>query len=431
MRICVITSGHLATCPRMVKAADALAEAGHAVRIVSAQFLDWAAEADRRWGGPPGPLGTPTSRFPVEGPAPGPHSSSPSWTTVDYRRRTAPATYWRTRLEFHTARRWVSLVGADRASLGALAAANGRASRDLLKLALAEPADLFYAGTSGGLAIAGLASRRTATPYAVDLEDFHEGQFEGGDECDQPGALIRALLREVLPNAVFVTAASAAIAAQYERAYGIHVLPIHNTFPLPPDAPDPEPPGTGALRLYWFSQTIGTGRGLEDVARALRLAGIPAELHLRGSAHPEYIAELRRIASGKLAIFTHAPAPPDQMVALTRPYDVGLSPEEGCGLNRRLCLSNKALTYILGGLAVVLTDTVGQRPLAEDLGEGALRYRSGDIPSLASGLRHWAADRRLLRRARQAAWNAARSRWHWEDRREKGALLAAVEAALP
>ena len=66
MRICVITSGHLATCPRMVKAADALAEAGHAVRIVSAQFLDWAAEADRRWGGPPGPLGTPTSRFPVE-----------------------------------------------------------------------------------------------------------------------------------------------------------------------------------------------------------------------------------------------------------------------------------------------------------------------------------------------------------------------------
>jgi hypothetical protein len=69
--------------------------------------------------------------------------------------------------------------------------------------------------------------------------------------------------------------------------------------------------------------------------------------------------------------------------------------------------------------------------LAEDLGEGALRYRSGDIPSLASGLRHWAADRRLLRRARQAAWNAARSRWHWEDRREKGALLAAVEAALP
>jgi glycosyltransferase involved in cell wall biosynthesis len=405
MRICVITSGHLATCPRMVKAANALAEAGHTVRIVSTQFLDWAAEADRS-------------------------IASRSWSTVDYRRRTAPATYWRTRLEFHAARRWVRLVGADRASLAALAAANGRASRNLLKRALSEPADLFYAGTSGGLAIAALASRRTATPYAVDLEDFHDGQFEGGRECDPRRAQIRALQLRVLPAAAFVTAGSSAIAAQYERAYGIPVLPIHNTFPLPAHAPDPEPPGHGALRLYWFSQTVGAGRGLEDVARAVALAGIRAELHLRGSARPEYVAALQRISPRMLAIFTHAPAPPDQMVELTRPYDVGLSGEEGRVLNHRLCLGNKALTYILGGLAVVLTDTLGHRPFAADLGEGALCYRSGDIPSLADGLQRWATDRGLLRRARQAAWNAALNRWNWEDRREKGALLAAVEGAL-
>jgi glycosyltransferase involved in cell wall biosynthesis len=399
MRICVITSGHLATCPRMVKAADALAEAGHTVRIVPTQFLDWAAEADQS-------------------------IASRSWSTVDYRRRTAPATYWRTRLEFHAARRWVRLVGAGRASLAALAAANGRASRNLLKLALAQPADLFYGGTSGGLAIAALASRRTATPYAVDLEDFHEGQSEDGHQS------IDALQRQVLPAAAFVTAGSSAVAARYEQAYGIPVLPIHNTFPLPAHAPDPEPPGHGALRLYWFGQTVGAGRGLADVARAVALAGIRAELHLRGSARPEYIAALRRISPGNLAIFTHPPASPDRMVELTRPYDVGLSPEEGRDLNRKLCLGNKPLTYILGGLAVVLTDTLGHRPFAADLGEGALCYRSGDIPSLADGLQRWATDRGLLRRARQAAWNAARNRWNWENRRDKGALLAAVEGAL-
>ena len=362
---------------------------------------------------------TPTSRIPV--------ADSPSWSTVDYRRRTAPASYLKTGIQFHAARHWVRLLGPQRVSLATLAAANGRASRDLLKLALAEPADLFYAGTSGGLAIAALASRRTATPYAIDLEDFHEGQFEDGR---QSCPLIRELQRQVLPAAAFVTAGSAAIAAQYEQAYGISVLPIHNTFPLPAEAPDPDPPGNGALRLYWFSQTIGAGRGLEDVARAIGLAGISAELHLRGSGSPDYVAALRCLSPGKLAIFTHAPAPPDRMVALTRPYDVGLSPEEGRDLNRNLCLGNKALTYILGGLAVVLTDTVGQRPLAGDLGEGALTYRSGDIGALASGLRRWAKDRGLLRRARKAAWNAARYRWHWEDRHEKGALLDAVEGAL-
>jgi glycosyltransferase involved in cell wall biosynthesis len=78
----------------------------------------------------------------------------------------------------------------------------------------------------------------------------------------------------------------------------------------------------------------------------------------------------------------------------------------------------------------VLTDTLGHRPFADDLAEGALCYRSGDIASLADGLRRWAEDRGLLRRARQAAWSAARRRWNWEDRRDKGALLAAVEGAL-
>ena len=45
-RICVVTAGHLSTCPRMLKAADALAEAGYRVRVVSTQQTDWAAEAD-------------------------------------------------------------------------------------------------------------------------------------------------------------------------------------------------------------------------------------------------------------------------------------------------------------------------------------------------------------------------------------------------
>ena len=65
MRICVLTAGHLATCPRMVKAAGALAEAGHTVRIVSTQFLDWAAESDR------------------------PMAEGRAWCAFDYRRRTA------------------------------------------------------------------------------------------------------------------------------------------------------------------------------------------------------------------------------------------------------------------------------------------------------------------------------------------------------
>lgn len=410
MRICIITAGHLATCPRMVKAADALEEAGHAVRLVSAQFLDWAAEADQAIG------------------------ERRSWGVVDYRRSAAPAKYWSTGLRFHAARKWVRLAGANRVSLGALAEANGRAAHDLLNLALAEPADLFYGGTCGGLAVAALAARRAGVPYGLDLEDFHEGEFENGPAGDRSRDLLRRLQREVLREAAFLTAGSSAIAARYEQAYKFPVLPIHNTFPLPAQAPDPEPKGAGALRLYWFSQTIGAGRGIEDVVRAIGLAGIRAELHLRGSAQPEYAAGLKRLAaesSAHLAVHFHQPAPPHKMVELSIPYDAGLSPEEGRNINRELCLGNKALTYVLAGLAVVLTDTAGQRSFAKDLGEGALRYKPGDVASLAAGLRRWAEDRGQLRRARQAAWQAAARRWHWEHAQERGSLIEAVEGALP
>src|ERR1043166_8220306 len=50
-RVCIITAGHLSTCPRMVKAADAFAAVGHHVRVVSCRFTPWATAADTDlWG---------------------------------------------------------------------------------------------------------------------------------------------------------------------------------------------------------------------------------------------------------------------------------------------------------------------------------------------------------------------------------------------
>ena len=118
------------------------------------------------------------------------------------------------------------------------------------------------------------------------------------------------------------------------------------------------------------------------------------------------------------------------MVDLCRDYDVGLATEPGSSLNNRAALSNKVLTYVLAGLAVVCTDTPGQRPLGQDLGEGALLYAPGDLDALARGLRSWTEDKALLVRAKKAAWEAAKLRWHWDHPLERGALLDAVARAL-
>src|SRR5215510_5457014 len=81
-RVCVVTAGHLSTCPRMLKAADALAGAGYDVRVVSTNHTPWAAVADRKV------------------------LATRAWasTVVDYDRDTARATQVATGVRLHAAR---------------------------------------------------------------------------------------------------------------------------------------------------------------------------------------------------------------------------------------------------------------------------------------------------------------------------------------
>src|SRR5690625_6431809 len=48
-RICLVTTGHPSTNPRLVKEADALVEAGYNVHVVACKFLAWADMADAQF----------------------------------------------------------------------------------------------------------------------------------------------------------------------------------------------------------------------------------------------------------------------------------------------------------------------------------------------------------------------------------------------
>ncbi len=411
-RICVVTAGHLSTCPRMLKAADALAEAGHRVRVVSTRFADWATSADED----------------VLGRRPGKWA----WAVVDYAWRTAPGAYLRSGLRFRASRCLAAALGPRAVPPAVAARAYGRVHPELVRRAAAEPADFLYGG-GGALASTLLAAKRLRVPYALDLEDFHSAEQDDSPHARLAHALAERIERAVLPGAAFLSAASAAIAQAYADTYGLRPVVINNTFPLPPAPPDLRPSPGDRLRLYWFSQTVGPNRGLEDVVRAVGLADIAAELHLRGRAIPEYLDGLIRLAqevASSLKIVHHEPVPPDALVESCGGYDVGLGVEPGFSPNNLIALSNKVFTYLLGGLAIVLTDTPGQRALAADLEAGAYVYKPGDAAGLALGLRRWAADKALLARAKARAWQAAVRRWHWEHPEERGVLLNAVEKVL-
>jgi hypothetical protein len=409
-RICVLTGTHLSTCPRMLKAADALAGAGYEVRVVSARHTAWATAADAE---------VRRARL-----------GAWRWYAIDYRRGTRRHAITGARLR--AARALARSIGPAHCAVPLAARAFSRAHSELAAAAAAEPADLYYGGTAAGLAATAEAARRRAAPYALDLEDFHSQEQEDDASGRLDNALAAQLESHLLPRARFLTAASQAIADEYRCRYRLAPVAIHNTFPLPASAPDVAPSAGDGLTLYWFSQTIGPGRGLEDVVRAMGLGAVAGALHLRGSADRAYLGGLRRLAretAERLEIVVHEPVAPDEMIGRSRGYDLGLALEQGQVLNRALCLTNKALTYMLAGLALVMTDTPGQRPLAADVGD-VLLYAPGDVPNLAKGLVRWAHDRTALARAKAAAWRAACRRWHWEHPAERGALLDTVAEAL-
>ena len=268
-------------------------------------------------------------------------------------------------------------------------------------------------------------------PYGIDLEDFHSAEQPGPNGA-RANALAERIERRVLPGASCLTASSPMIADAYLDKYGVRPIPIHNTFSLSLAAEDVAS-DSATLRLYWFSQTLGPGRGLEDVVQAIGRAGGAAELHLRARPIPSYLDALHRLqreVAPALTIVRHDIAAPDEMVRLAHGYDAGLSCEVPLTLNRRLCLGNKIFTYLAAGVPVILSRTPAQATLAQDLGPAALSYECGDVDGLARVLRRLRDEPGQRAESRSAARAAAARRWHWEHADDRGALLNAVAGAI-
>ena len=273
-----------------------------------------------------------------------------------------------------------------------------------------------------------LAARRLGVPYALDLEDFHSNEQAGKPIANR---IMEAIENRVLPGAAFLTAGSLPIADAYKQKYGVHPIPVNNTFSLPATVPPLDGAVGRPFRLFWFSQTIGHDRGLQEVVQAAGHLGRPVRLGLLGRK-THFVEELTRMASkiANLELEIQKPCFPDEIVERCNGWDVGLAMENRTPLNRDLCLTNKIFTYPLAGMAIAATDTTAQRQLAPEFGEGAFLYPPGDSAALAAGLRRWACDPATLVRAKKASWEAAQRRWHWEHPLERGALLDAVERAI-
>jgi len=391
----------------MLKTADALHAEGYQVRVVSTRHVSWAWQTDlcvrkrRPW----------------------------AWQVVDYDRTSARAKQLSSGVRFRGAQAAALAAGPARVPLALGIRGYSRVHDELVSAIASEPADFVYGGTTGALAAVASGAHRLGVRFGLDLEDFHSAE-----QTDEGSALAHALAERieshVLPKATFLTASSPMIADAYAAKYKVRPAPIHNTFSINFAA---APNRRGPLRLYWFSQTLGPGRGLEDVIAAVGRCGITAEFHVRARPIPAYAEALTgfqaRIAPSLTLVF-HGPESPDRMIQLAQGYDLGISTEDGAVLNHRLCLGNKIFTYLAAGTPVLLTATAAQARLAMDLGAAAMLYDPGDVDALATILQRWNGDPNLRCVAAHEVRAAARRRWHWEHANDRGALLTAFRNAL-
>jgi glycosyltransferase involved in cell wall biosynthesis len=395
MKICLVTSSQPSANPRLVKEADALSEAGYQVHVVAAHRVDWATASDqtllagRNW----------------------------DYTFIDWRRETQPGLFWKTRARHYVAR------AAQASPLGRpflIEAAVDRITPELKQATAAVRSDLYVAHNPGALPAAAHAAHTHGALLGFDAEDYHSGEFA---ETDRSSArtLIERLERKFIPQCDYVTAGSNRIGDAYAPlCRSRRPTTILNVFPLAMRPPSFTARGpAGPLTLYWFSQTIGPDRGLEDVVRAMgRLPRGAVQLHLRGRWHSGYDHELHQVAAAAGvdadAIHSHAPANPADMVRLAATYDVGLALETVRTPNRRIALTNKIFTYLLAGIGTLATRTPAQGDLAGEFAGAAQFYAPGDVDGAARILKDWLAEPERLETARRRAWQLGETRYNWD-----------------
>src|SRR5262249_33171600 len=109
-------------------------------------------------------------------------------------------------------------------------------------------------------------------------------------------------------------------------------------------------------------------------------------------------------------------------------HDIGFAGEMKYCRSRDLTVTNKLLHYLLGGLAVVASDTIGQREVAAQASGAGELYPSGHAHGLAKAIHALVGSADRLELARAAALRADEATFCWE--RQEGALLEAVARAL-
>ena len=412
MKITLVTNAHISYNPRLLKEADALCDAGHDVRVVAVtndlqrMMGDEIILAGRGWR-------CTRLNFARE------HGDGRLKWAVSGLRMKAYTALARVFFGFGTAEK-----------------AFCRYLPETARAVMEEKADLYIAHNLQALPVAAKAARAANGLLGFDVEDFHVSEDSGELADSLQQKLKEYIMGKYIRDCIHLSATSEAMADALVESFGVRrPVVIYNVFPLEYRAGVLSPedrragPGSGDNRsytAYWFSHVVSLDRGLQDFIRAMPLVNRRIELHLRGGIHGDAREKLLGLAAENGVtdqLHFHPPIHAEDLVRDASNYDFGLALEQPVSRNRLITVTNKIFTYILAGIAVIATDTPGQREvMAQAQGAGIL-YEPGDFKSLAAHVNGLLEGDKLMS-AKRRAWRIGQSRFNWDC--EKSKLLASV-----
>ena len=403
--VVILTGNHLCNNPRVIKEAGTLARAGYEVTVLGA-WLDTAFKArDQKI-----LLSAPFGFVPVL-----------DLTESETTRQLARA---KTKIA-HMLHQYAQ--AENRWQLGYACSALRRA-------ASARRAELYIAHSEQALAAA-VDLLRAGRRVAVDFEDWFSQDLPPEARTHRPLTLLRSLERQLLRRASYASCPSQAMSKALAQEHACDPpRVIYNAFAWKDrgsiDGARRDQRTRRIPSVHWFSQTLGSDRGLQDLLAALPQLEQRIEIHLRGTPTAGFDLWLASCvpASWREFVFVHPVVHNDELLSRIAEHDIGFAGEMKYWRSRDLTVTNKILYFLLAGLPVVASDTAGQQEIAAQAQDAVLLYRSGDPAGLAACLNLLLRSPDRLEQAKHAALAAAEKTFCWE--RQEPVLLAAVGSAL-
>jgi glycosyltransferase involved in cell wall biosynthesis len=272
------------------------------------------------------------------------------------------------------------------------------------------------------------AAKHYNVKVGYDAEDLHSGQF--ASTHNESYKLNKYIEEKYFPHVDYFTAASPLIAEFYQREYRyLKPVVINNVFPKTALQISPNYKAHEPLKLFWFSQTVGPERGLEDVIKAIAATNGHVRLHLLGSSNETYRSALLNLAKElKISddqLWFHEPIGAGEIFDFASQFDIGIATETGIPLNRDICLTNKIFTYIQCGLAMIVSDTQAQALFMEQYPDTGKLYQKSNLQSLTDCISFYLQNPDILYQTRLQNYRLGQTALNWET--ESRTFLSLVQ----